>query len=344
MLDQKSLDQVKIPLLIGGRRNWWDIVEGRMVSSATAYIPYGCPDWGETKGVRNTLCQFCGLPGRVAEYRREFYGDNPIPTDDHVRLFQQTLGAMCSEEDFHTLMIFNAGSFLAMKLQLQEDILSAVAQVPSIRRIVIESRAPLVTEKALEPLMRILDPVGKRLTIRIGVETKDDKLRLKVLKKGHTRKDLLEASACMKKFGVTSGGYVLLNPAPKLDAAWALQEAIDTLDWVLGDDGLAMDEVYLGPTCVSPNTPLAIDWLNGDFTPPSLAAVHRVLTHALAKHGPHVHLLRFKDEPPFLAVPSNDEPRGLPESLEGASDSDRNLHAMFDRFRDTMDPLVLEAV
>ncbi len=340
----QASDTEKLPHLLGGHRPWWDIGEDRIVMSATGYIPFGCPDWGETKRQRNSLCQFCGLPNSVKIYRDGFYAGEEIPDGDHVRIFRKTLQAMDLQGAFHTLMIFNAGSFTAMPAHVQHSVLHEVAAYESISRIVIESRAPLITAETLTPLAKIVHGMGKQLTVRIGVETKNDHLRLKVLRKGHSRIQLARATALMRELGVTSGGYALLNPAPGLDPVFAVQEAIQTLEWILDQGELGMDEAYLGPTCVSPQTSLAAHWNTGDFAPPSLWAVYDVLVASLDKYPGRIHLLRFKDEPSFIAVPSNHVPRGIPESLKGAEGCDLEFHAMFDRFRDTMDRSVLYKV
>lgn len=328
----------RIALLQGGRRQWWDVSTQQMVPAATIYIPFGCPDWGETNGARNQLCTFCALPNSVREYRAAFYGGESIPDGDHTSLFAQTLCAVLAEGPVHTLAVFNAGSFLAMPPSVQEAVVREVASSGAVTRLVIEARAPLITRDALAPLAAILDSAGVQLTVRVGVETQDDHLRLKVLKKGHSRGQLNLAAATMRELGVTSGGYVLLAPAPGLKREWAEEEARATIEWVLSPAGLCMDEVYFGATCVGPGTPLSLAWEAGEFAPPSLRSVCRVLGRVLPFHAGKVHLLPFADEPAFLAVPSNHVPQGLPESLEGALGCDRDFHRMFQIYRETMDP------
>lgn len=328
----------RIEHLSGGHRQWWDVFEKRMVSSSTAYIAFGCPDWGEKNGERNSLCTFCALPNAVRVYRDAFYAGSAIPDSDHVDLFAETLRAEIDGGQAHTLFIFNAGSFLAMPALVQEKIIREVATRKFIKRVVIESRAPLITEAILAPIVEILRLANMHLTIRVGIESQDDHLRLKILKKGHSRAQLQKATETMRSLGVHSGGYALLNPAPGLDPDWALAEAIATIDWILGDDGLGMDEAYFGPTCVGVDSPLAGEWKRGNFFPADLWSVQKVLETSIARHGRRVHLLPFVDTPAFLSVPSNHVPAGIPESLDGAVGCDREFHSMFDRYRETMEP------
>lgn len=316
-----------------------------MVLSETAYIAFGCPDWGEKGGRRNGLCTFCAIPSAASQFRDAFYENGTMLTRDHASLFNATLSLLVGSTGCHTLMIFNAGSYLAMPSALQLLVMKEVITYTGISRVVIESRAPLVTKEALRPLMSILSSAGKRLTVRIGVETQDDHLRLKVLKKGHSRTQLLDAISVMRDLDVDCGGYALLNPAPGLDPKWAVREAVATLDWILSrEEGLGMDEAYFGPTCVGSNTPLTEHWKAGEFFPASLRDVSAVLKETLPRYRGRIHLLPFADEPPFLAVPSNHVKRGLPETLVGALGCDLEFHRMFEEYRTTMNPEVLHEI
>lgn len=353
----------KFLALQGGVRPWWDVLEHRLIKAGILYLPQGCPDWGETKGERNTLCTFCSLPYAASDYRLNFYGSkDQLSQDEHLRLFTANFESIAPlDADIHTLMVFNAGSFLADVAntpETQTAIAEQVSDHPTIKRFVVESRAELVTSAALERLMKILGPAGKRLAIRIGVETQNDTLRTKVLRKGHSRKQLFEAVRLMKAYGVESGGYVLLNSAPlndlrlvmqKQDAdetdvyIWAMQETQETLEWVLGNnpDQLGMDEAYFCSTNVGPGTPLTEAWQKGDFQPASLWMVFSVLKKALTRFSGRVHLLPFKDEPPLLAVPSNHVSTGILQDLSNAEGCDILFHQMFDCYRKTFDPRVL---
>jgi len=355
-------EDLKVTLLQGGSRLWWDQEEHRMVPAVTIYLPQGCPDWGEKGGKRNNLCTFCALPRAVQDYRNAFYGGKMVPQKDHAVLFKKTLDkVLASFGDAHTLMIFNAGSFLAPEANVpetQEEIMALSASVPSIRRVVIESRAELITIASLERLTKILFPRGKRLTVRIGVETQNDFLRLKVLRKGHSRKILHRAMEVIRECGVQSGGYVLLKPAPSSDLRratkkedageeeiirWSIKEAQATLDWILrkGNNSFGMDEAYFCSTNVGRETPIAALWEEGKFHPASLWMVYAVLQYGIKHYGTRVHLLPFRDEPELLAVPSNHVSRGIPQDLSGAEGCDAVFHAMLQRYRETMDINVL---
>jgi radical SAM enzyme (TIGR01210 family) len=273
-------------------------------------------------------------------YREMFYQGQSVPFKDHIKLFRATLKAIMSDETPpHTLMIFNGGSFLAMDMHLQKEILETAITYPSIRRIVVESRAQLITDETIEWIVKILNSKDKHFTIRIGIETQDDYLRLKILKKGHTRKQLEKAVSIMRKYGVERGGYVLLNPAPGLEPLWAVEESKKTIEFILGNESgqLGMNEVYFCSTNIGQNSLLALYWKEGKFWPASLWMVLKVLLLTAGKYRGRVYLLPFKDEPPFLAIPSNHVPEGIREDLQGARGCDLIFYEMFENYRQSMD-------
>ncbi|HEX3555944.1 MAG TPA: hypothetical protein VIA62_22230 [Thermoanaerobaculia bacterium] len=339
-----SSDLERIHALQGGTRRWYDINEERFVTATTVFIPFGCPDWGAPGGVRKPqLCPFCNLPDAALDFQQEFYG-GPIPLKENARLFRLALqAALESAPETHTLNIFNGGSFLYMPFELQEQVVRTVREMAGVRRLVIESRANFITPDRVDPFLELLGPVA--LTIRVGVETKEHHLRTKVLPKGQSVEQLVAAGACMQQHGVTSGGYVLLKPAPGYNGHEAVAEAKATVEWVVGREngGLDMDEAYFCAACVPPKGLLFEAWQAGTFQPATLSMVLEVIRFAAERFGRRVHLLPFTDIPPFVAIPSNQVARAIPEDLTGAPDSDHAFHAVFEKYRQTMDKAVLVA-
>jgi radical SAM enzyme (TIGR01210 family) len=333
----------KITELQGGERLWFDQEEQRMIRAATAYVAYGCPDWGAPNGIRKPqLCPFCILPDLAISFQERHFGGFMTP-DDHLCLFDQVFEAiLASVSDLHTLKVFNGGSFFHMPKAVQEEIMRRIAGSGRVRRVVVEARAGLITAEALDSLLGILGET--RLTVRIGVETKDHHLRTKRLPKGQSYSQLLAASAAMLSRGVTSGGYVLLNPAAGLSGEEMVREARSTIEWVLepGSENLGMQEVYFCAACVEPGTRLEEEWLSGAFRPARLWDVFDVLAWAVEKYGPRIHLLPFEEALPYSAVPSNHVPQGIPQDLTGAQGCDLEFHRMFRRYRETMDTRVLK--
>lgn len=331
VVESLPLHEEKLSALRLGERTWYDVASKQWVDAATLGLAQGCPDWGERGGQRNGLCAFCALPSAARMFRDAYYAGRPMTSDEHFGLFAENLARLGTP---HTLGVFNAGSFLAAEanpVELQFRIVRLVAQHPTIQRLVIESRAELVTQEAIDPLVAILAAAGKSLTIRVGVETQDDDLRLKRLRKGHTRAQMIAAVDVIHRARVLPGAYCLLNPAPHLDHQWAVDEAEATLHWCLEECGFA--EAYFCATCVAPGTPLARSWQSGEFRPATLWEVWEVLRRTVPKYGLRIHLLPFTDEPPLIGIPSNHVETGVGEDLQGARGCDLEWHRFLADYR-----------
>jgi len=366
-MKEVEIHDEQVELLQAGYRPWWDVCEGRLISAATVYLPQGCPDWGERNGIRNQLCTFCSIPLAVSQYRNAFYDGKIIPQEHHVELFrralQDTVEGGSGQMPIHTLFIFNGGSFLSQEANhrdTQRAIMEMVTEYPSIRRVVIESRAEIVTHHGVEELLKVLAPHDIALTVRIGIETQNDVLRQSILRKGHKRPHVVDAVSILKQLDVTVGGYVLLKPAPKdglLKAMgrseasdeeidlWCIDEAVKTFDWLLMEEsgGLGMHEAYFCSTNVGPGSVLEMHWRAHAFQPANLWMVYEALRRGVEKYGPKVHLLPFEEEPEFLAIPSAVEPQGISQNLSQAHDLDQRFHGMLKRYMQSSDADLLEA-
>lgn len=349
----KTHDDPKVAVLDGGGRAWWDITKKDFVRMHTLYIPQGC-NWKK--------CTFCPIPYAVDEYEKMFFNGARVPEAEIVSIFSKTLDHMVTTQPkVHTLCLFNVGSFLSDVSNpppVRKQLIDLVCQTPRLSRLIIEACASDVTEKKMHVLCSDLGRYNIELTVRGGVETQHEILRQKYLKKGQSDKALRNAVRIIHKYGALAGGYVLLHPAPFPDIRallgisdmtnehallWTEEEASRTLDFVLGKSpyNLEMDEAYFCSTNVGPNTPLTKAWEKGDFYPAPLHAVCRVLRNGIIKYGQRIHMLPFEDERGFLAIPSNHVLRGIAQDLHNAVGCDKRVHAMLEKYRQTMNPIFL---
>jgi radical SAM enzyme (TIGR01210 family) len=321
-------------------RPLWEISEQRFISSATVGIPYGCIDWRGTKEKANLdRCVFCPLPRAVWEVE-EYWNENKRFSPDQLQqLFNAALSETLARTDTHTLNLFNAGSFLAMPHQLQEHIMKTVAEQLSIQRVVIESRAKLITKQNLTRLMNILTPVKKNLTIRLGIETHDESFRLEKLGKSDTNQEILDSVLLLHSYGIRAGAYVMLNPY-FMQPEKAVVETCKTFGWIF--DSVCFDEAYFCSTNIGAGTKLYYQWQQGLFEPASLWMVLKALQYGVNKYGKIIHLLPFEDTPSFERVPSNHIREGIPEDLSGAQGCDLAFHNLFNQYRTSMDQSVLQ--
>lgn len=360
---QIDVDDPRVEALdLEGLRPWWDTDLEKVVTAATVGVPWGCDDWD--------LCTFCTIPRAVEEYQLSFYQGEVVSEKELSLLFEAVMRRAFQKGPIDTVFIFNGGSAFAMPETLQERIVQTLLGYPSITRVVIESKASLFKDELLDLWAKDLKVHGIGLTIRIGVETFNARVRNNVLRKGDTDEAIKIAVDMASVRGVSTGGYVILKPAGFQEVGkycldvedhltldrWSVEEALATLGWVLDrDGGLGMTEVYMRAACVGevPTSGKKVNsrrasfkslwdaWKEGTFRPATPWMLWTVLTQAVTNYGKRVHLLPHVEHPPLRAVPSSHSPQGLPQDLRGAHPCDQAFHEMFDRFRETMDPSVL---
>jgi radical SAM enzyme (TIGR01210 family) len=212
---------------------------GRKGIYAFILLPGGC-HWALEHGGRCEFCEFQPLVEAAVQ-------NLPFSHEEFVAIF--TAGfATFLEADI--INVFTAGSYLnpgEIPLESQLAMAEAVAKAkrPSILRI--ESRVQWILEETVAPLVKALangtDPDGnpKTLDIAIGVETQDDELRNKILRKGMSRKGLEQAIKLAKGLGARVSAYIMLMPV-NLPERYAVEECIESIRFAF-DKGV--DEVLL---------------------------------------------------------------------------------------------------
>jgi|GEM_PF-2177318 len=308
-----------------GIAKYWDVGRSKLIDILTLYIPFGCPDWNH--------CTFCGLEEAVEQFIGTFYKGNKLTLSQFQDLFTATVARY--KEVPETVAVFNAGSFLFMPWELQKSVVYALCAKPKFNHLIIEARASLITDEAVSRLVSILNNFSVRLTIRIGVETKNTQVRNKYLRKGHSEQALQEAVAVCKKHHVRVGAYIMLKPTEHFSNESAIVEAIDSIKWILDD--LGMHEVYLSATFVVKGTHLYRLWKDGKFTLPTLYDLVEVLNKLSDENRKKVVLLPFNDEPTPIAIPSAEKALGVSHSLSDASEFDKSFHEALDDYRMSMD-------
>ena len=113
--------------------------------------------------------------------------------------------------DVQRLELYVSGSFFddgEVSFDSRLEIIESINN-SEIRETVLESRPEFITEENLKPLTSIINP--KRITIAVGVETMDDRLRNE-LSKDFTTKDIAKSLSIIAKVGMNFQAYLLLNP------------------------------------------------------------------------------------------------------------------------------------
>ena len=220
-------------------------------------------------------CTFCGFRNLTAKGRQVSGEDLLVQVDSALK----TLARL--EPDVNAVSeidIYNSGSFLdcdEIPEMTARDILQRFSN-PSIRKILIESRPEFISRQSL---MRLKDAVGDRiLEVGMGLETKNDEIRLGILNKGFTLSRFEEAASVMAGAGVHMLAYVLLKPQG-LSEGEAVRDVLDTITYLenLGKRLSLTIKIALQPMFVPEHTALEELYRQGQYQPPRLWSVIEIL-------------------------------------------------------------------
>ena len=226
-----------------------DLLDGRPAQSLTMIL--------RTVGCRWNRCTMCGYAGEGA----------PATAHDLISQFEWAMGR--SSPEVSVVKIYTSGSFLdpdEMPVQARDEILGRL-QALGISKLVIESRPEYITAQSVEACLSHLPT-----EFAIGLESSNDLIREKAVRKGFSFRDFVVASELVHSQGGRIKAYLLLKP-PLLTEGQALRDAIVT--------GLAArphaDVLSLNLCNVQRNTLVERMWQRGEFRPPWLWSALEVL-------------------------------------------------------------------
>lgn len=295
----------------------FDPAQNRSVTRLLMLIPgQGCVPWLKTK---SKCCPFCRLPAgtRLAvlgEGHEDHFDPWTITQDDYVEMIDH---AFAEADGIETVACFNGGSFLTDREIPQAARLHLYARVaahPTATGLMVESRPEFVRDYILTEAETHLQ--GKELTIAIGLESTNDKIRNGPLAKFIGRKSFEMALELLQARGHRVFVYVYLG-APGLSAVEAYQDAEAS---VRDLHAAGVDEIALSCAFVPPGGKLEEWYHAGSFHPPHLWTIAHLVAQA-KMHGWPLSLGGFNDFPPPVAIPQN------------CGQCDAVIHEQFDRFR-----------
>lgn len=278
--------------------NYWkvetiyDPLQNKKVKRWVLELPGAGCEWYKATGG----CTMCAFSQSTQKYT---FGGKLYPHFVFMLLFHYAY-QMVRKENPEQLYIYNGGSFLSSKeipFKTQLAILAWVAKHASVQKILVESRANLVTADTLSQYAEAIG--GKDLEIALGLESADDKVRNQCLHKGLNKSTFEQAVNLCHQFGCKVFTYVYLKPHC-LDEEQAVADAVSTINYCFN---VGVDEISLSCAFVQANTLLEKLFRDGKFTPPKLWSILEVIK-ATANLGP-VRIGSFDDEPPPIAKPRN---------------------------------------
>ena len=211
-------------------------------------------------------CSMCGYSNETSALE--------ITTDDLIIQAKDSIEKYSTKE-FHSVKIFNSGSFLdtnEISIEAQTAILTMINKFESVSEVIVESRPEFVTQTTLKKVRKSLDK-DKQLEIGIGLESSNDLVRINNINKGFLFEDYKKAVKTALSENTRVKTYLLLKP-PFLTEKEAITDTIQS----------AIDAIKNGSRSISIN-PLNVQsgtfvynlWKNGIYRPPWFWTLKSVL-------------------------------------------------------------------
>ncbi|MBI5240506.1 MAG: hypothetical protein HY926_08540 [Elusimicrobia bacterium] len=237
-----------------------------------------------TKGCQYRKCSFCSLPTLSALDEDVSAADIKAQIDHAV--------ASCPPAELAVIRrvtVFNSGSTVDQRTLPTEalwHLFDKLAAFPALGEVSLDSRAEFVEDWELDGIKTRLG--GRRLTMAVGYETKDERIRNGVLNKGLSEETFQKTAELLAAKGVRLKAYVLVKPDAALTEAQAVDEAAATLEHLLATGrklGLEV-EAHLNPTYVARGSRLEEEFKAKEYRPPRLWSVVDILARMEGKGLP----------------------------------------------------------
>jgi hypothetical protein len=216
--------------------------------------------WAFQKG-----CTMCG-------YNVE--SDQGITTKD-LRVQLASVKGKYSGEPM--VKIYTSGSFLderEIPAEIRQEILE---EFPQAKKIIFETRPEFVTDEVLETLPK------ERLLVALGLESADDGVLRRSIRKGFTVADYAKAAETLKRHTIPVRTYLLLKP-PFMTEASAIRDTTASITFARKYS----ESISINPVNVQSGTVIEEMWRRGDYRSPWIWSLVEVLKAGWRQEGPRL--------------------------------------------------------
>jgi radical SAM enzyme (TIGR01210 family) len=239
-----------------------------------------------TQACRWAQCLGCNLPSRMSEHHIGFH--------DIIRQVDFVFDTLLGDEQktrLRKIIISNNGSILDEKTFSTTALIYFIARMnihcPFISVLSMETRPEYVDLNELEVLSRAMKEgsTPTDLELAVGFEAFDDTIRNEHFHKGLELPVFEDMARMMSGYGFRLKVYFMLKPVPGMSEEQAVEDVVKGLAYL---DRIAAEyniriNMHLNPTYAARGTPLETEFKNGNYTPPLLESVHKVLSRARGK-------------------------------------------------------------
>jgi archaeosine synthase beta-subunit len=247
-------------------------------------------------------CSMCG------HYAGTIRGEIPS-VDEFLTQFRMEAGCYDLGR-IAIISLYNSGSILnpdELPLEALLGILRQIRDFPSVRKVILESRAEFVDANLICYLKEVLGK-GKSLSIAIGLETADDETRRICLNKGSSLAEINDAVKKVKPYAEIQL-YILLG-IPFLTESEAVKDSILSIRCA---QNMGADEIHIEPLTIQRYTLVELLCRQGLYRLPSLYSLYEVLKAVVPEIQPYVS--------PFMHMPLPERiPQGCPRCTERLAD------------------------
>ena len=204
-----------------------------------------------------TSCSMCGYFNDV---------NTNVNSDDLKSQIDRAYDFM---ESTSILKVFTSGSFLDRREIPREVFEYFFKKIgDKVDKLLIESRTEYVTEETLREIKNF----GIDTRIAIGVESSNDDVIRKSVNKGSSFAKFKKAASTVSNLGLELRSYLLLKP-PFMSEEEAVFDAIKSVK----DCAPYSTDISINPMNIQRNTLVEKLWKNGEYRPPWLFSIAKVL-------------------------------------------------------------------
>ncbi len=282
----------------------YDPLKKKPVVKVILALPsFGCCHYFQRGG-----CAMCGFNREIEKYH--FRWLHPWALVLLVKLFISNLAAYLSGQPAKSrppvfcLAVFMAGSFFCFKElpQAAQKIVIDYFLASGFQKLLLESRPEYIVKekKYIQRLAKSIKNKGKELEVAIGLESADETVRNKYIRKNLRRQTYGQAIKILKSQEIIVNTYILIG-APFASELEIISLAVLSAQfaWQLGSDIVSF-EAY----CVQAGTKWADLYRQGKLILPSLWAILEIIRQ-VNKISANWFLGEFSDWPQPIARPDS---------------------------------------
>ena len=266
--------------------------QGKTVNRLIVSLPgSGCKYYKNGGG-----CSMCGFHLETNKYSLGIL----YPAIVFKKLFDNALKAGLSL-GASEVYVFNGGSFLNDKeipASFQLYLFTRLSKIESVKALLIESRCEYISEDKLKRIKPLI--INYDLVIAIGLESQNDYIRNKIIRKGLSKNVFEKTVKRINSFGFVSAAYVFLKPIGITEKE-ALLETIKSINYSIS---AGCRDVILSSAFVQKGTIMEREYLSKRFRPPYLWTIVEIIKKSIYYSWP-LSVGEFNDKPSPLAIPKN---------------------------------------